>query len=80
MTKQIVFVVATMGLLGACTGMNNTEQGMFSGGALGAAGGALVGAAVGAPVAGAVIGGVGGAAIGGAVGHDRDCREGRPDC
>jgi hypothetical protein len=51
--------------LGACSGMNRTQQRALSGGAIGAGGGALVGAVTGgSPVTGALIGGAGGAAIG----------------
>jgi outer membrane lipoprotein SlyB len=69
---RIAILAVTLGLLGACTGMNNTEQGAVSGGAIGAAGGAIVGAAAGNPVAGAVVGGVAGAAVGGAIGNQQD--------
>jgi osmotically inducible lipoprotein OsmB len=55
----------------ACSGMNNQQQRMLSGGAIGAAGGAVIGSLTGSWVAGALVGGAGGAAVGALMGGNR---------
>ncbi len=67
--RRVGFAAAMTGMLalGACSGMNNTQQRALSGGAIGAAGGMAIGALTGgasSAVGGALIGGAGGAAIG----------------
>ncbi|WP_417515638.1 YMGG-like glycine zipper-containing protein [Minwuia sp.] len=58
-------VVGTALALGACEGMNETQQRTLSGGAIGAAGGAALGAITGGSAAtGAIIGGAAGAGAG----------------
>lgn len=62
-------------LLGAagCTNMNKTQQGAFSGGAVGALAGAGISAiAGGSGTLGALIGGGIGAVAGGIYGHEKD--------
>ena len=62
-------------LLGAtgCTNMNKTQQGAFSGGAVGALAGAGISAiACGSGTMGALIGGGLGAVAGGIYGHEKD--------
>jgi hypothetical protein len=64
--------VTSMLALGACSGMNRTQQRALSGGAIGAAGGMAIGALTGgasSAVGGALIGGAGGAAIGALTAH-----------
>jgi hypothetical protein len=51
-----------------CQGATNTDRGLLTGGALGAAAGALVGGLTRHPVAGALVGGTLGAAAGGLTG------------
>ncbi len=67
--RRFGFAVAMTAMLGlgACSGMNNTQQRALSGGAIGAAGGMAIGALTGgasSAVGGALIGGAGGAAVG----------------
>jgi osmotically inducible lipoprotein OsmB len=64
-------------LLGACSGMSNTEQRTLSGGAIGAAGGAVIGAAAGAPGTGAAIG-AGAGLLGGYLYDQYQKSQGRP--
>ena len=64
---RVTVLMLAAGSLGACSGLNRTQQRVLSGGAIGAAGGAVVTAVVGGPVLlGAAVGaGVG--AVAGAV-------------
>ena len=57
----------------ACTNMTKTQQGVVSGGAIGALGGAGIAAiAGGSGTIGALIGGAAGAIAGGVVGHNAE--------
>ncbi|MCI0641432.1 MAG: glycine zipper domain-containing protein [Gemmataceae bacterium] len=60
-----------------CSGMNHTERGMLTGGALGAGAGTVIGGLSGRPGAGAAIGAAGGALLGGVVGNEHDKAEQR---
>ncbi len=76
--NQKISIVGLM-LLSACgcSGMNNTQQGALSGGAIGTGMGALIGHATGNTGAGALIGGVLGTGVGATIGRDEDRREER---
>jgi hypothetical protein len=66
MSRSIIVAAAMTVALGGCANMNNTEQRVLSGGAIGAGAGAVVGALTGGlsiPV-GALIGAGAGAATG----------------
>ena len=57
----------------ACTNMTKTQQGVVSGGAIGALGGAGIAAiAGGSGTIGALIGGAAGAIAGGVIGHNAE--------
>ncbi len=65
MLKRMMLVtVVTLGALGGCAGLSETEQRTLTGGAAGAAGGAVIGAIAGNTALGVVIGGAAGVAGG----------------
>ncbi len=55
-TRALPVVVVVGGMLGACSGMSDTQQRTLTGGAAGAAGGAAIGALAGNAGMGAAIG------------------------
>jgi hypothetical protein len=72
-----VLIVSLLSL-GACSGLDDKQQRVLTGGALGAAGGALIGALAGSAAIGAAVGGIGGAAIGGLTRSDQVRIDPRP--
>ncbi len=77
MKKRVILAVAAALLLGACSGMSNTEQRTLSGAAIGAGGGTLIGGAAGGRGGGAASG-AGAGAAGGYIYDQYEKGQGRP--
>ncbi len=77
MKKLAILAVVAALLLGACSGMSNTEQRTLSGAAIGAGGGTLIGWAAGCPWCGAASG-AGAGAAGGYIYDQYEKGQGRP--
>jgi osmotically inducible lipoprotein OsmB len=71
----VALIVVSIGIMGGCAGMTETQQRTVTGGAGGAAGGAIIGAIAGNAGLGAAIGGAAGLAGGYLYGRHEDSKQ-----